>query len=122
MSITTTLDKVTRTSIRVILQVMALLLFLPELNSSATVPIITTHDVFVVETRSGGEERDDSDAECSGGVGTTTTAVVEGMMRVVGDESVVVVVVVEGGSGCDDEEVAEANHAGHVGWCEAVVD
>lgn len=117
------ITEVSRTSIRIIvvLQVMALLmLFLPELNSPATVPITVDH-VFVVEARSGGEERDDSDAECSGGVGTIVA--VEGMMRVVGDESVVVVVVVvEGGSGCDDEEVAEADHAGHVWRGEAVVD
>jgi hypothetical protein len=105
-----------------------LLIVLPELNSSAAAPTpIAQHVVVVVfdsgETGSGGEEREDADADpdakCSGGVGA-----VDGMR--IGDDGVMVVVVVvvmvEGRSGGDDEEVAEAYHAHIGGGSEAVVD
>ena len=43
------------------------LLVLPKLNSTTATCPSTSEDVVGFETRRGGEERDDTDAECSGG-------------------------------------------------------
>lgn len=99
------------------------LLVLPQLNSAAFASM-AHHIRFVdathagrAEARSGGEERDDTDANPDAEMGGCIRAI--DCVRI-GDDGFVLVGVMEGGGRSDDEDVAETHHAHLMG--EAVID